>query len=133
MKRDMTLVLDILNRIVSTETADSRKNPFQILRIGNLPYATIAYHVRLLLDESYLREDAVIVLSENSMDGSPCVKYRSDALTMAGQDFIDVLSKPDNFEELKRGLKDETWETVKVVFHQLAKKGADKFIFDDDQ
>jgi hypothetical protein len=129
MKRDMALILEILKIIENTDApARFSKQIMQQLYVKGVDYDSLKHHVQLLMDEKFLRHESVNLLAANSMDGTPALKFKYDALTMAGHDFANLLNRPDYYEKLKTDLKDAPFKTVVNVAQHLLKKQADKYL-----
>ena len=128
----MNLILDILLIFEKTEfNQDISTNPWTNLIIDNQTYENTAYHVQLLEDYGYIRNEALILCAQQE-NGCPIVKFRPDVLTMQGHDFAIVLTKPDKFKKIKSELKDAPFETVKKVVNSIASKLAEDYLLDEE-
>lgn len=103
MKRDPDTFRSILLKIEGTPPSDRVENPWRTLHISRKDFEEVNYHSRMLIERKFLFEDCII-LNASMDDGTPVVKFRSDAVTDAGHEFLDSIRDPEVWRQTKEGI-----------------------------
>jgi hypothetical protein len=114
MKRDMELVVKLLNYLEEKEDFITRVTP----EIEGYSNDQVYYHLKLL-DQAYLVE------AEDSSDDDSIV-WGATCLTNQGHDFIDSLKQESIWSTIKSEFKDASLSTIVSVTKQLAEGWAKK-------
>ena len=104
MKRDVDLIREILIKVEETDFSHLEKNPWRPFHINGYDAAKVEYHVRMILERKFFYEDAIILLTSNH-DGTPISKYRADALTNSGHEFLETIRDPEIWRQTKTTAK----------------------------
>lgn len=103
MKRDLDLIRNLLFQVEET-TEDERcdGSPWRMFSSSGTPSQVVNYHVRLLLDRGILHPDSV-KLDGQDQAGRPAAKFRPDALTNEGHEFLESVRNPEIWRKTKEG------------------------------
>ena len=100
MKRDLELFRDMMLMIELTERRPIEGSPWQSLGVEGRSHSDVLYHARMLLEQGYLYEDACNFQAGDG-DGVSVFKFRADAMTNAGHEFLESVRDPEVWRKTK--------------------------------
>lgn len=119
MKRNIDVVRNLLMQVAEAQPIESGQFPFLNFYASDVTNEEVIYHVRLMLDQGLLYEDATIPRGQDH-NGNSVAKFRPDALTGEGNEFLAAIQDDNVWKKTKSKVASVGGNATLDIFKRVA-------------